>query len=175
MFEGKTAVITGGSQGIGKATALKLAASGANIVLVHMGSEEDAETACTQGIDAAKANGHDIRAKAIRMDVSDFAAVKETLTAIVEEFESIDVLVNCAGITRDGLIAMMKEENFDAVINVNLKGTFNMIRHCTPIFMKQRSGAIVNVSSVSGMIGNAGQANYSTSKAGVIGLTKSTA
>ena len=87
----------------------------------------------------------------------------------------MDILVNCAGITRDGLIAMMKEENFDAVIGVNLKGTFNMIKHCMPYFIKQRSGKIVNVSSVSGIMGNAGQANYSASKAGVIGLTKSTA
>ncbi|MDO4518024.1 MAG: SDR family NAD(P)-dependent oxidoreductase, partial [Bacillota bacterium] len=175
MFEGKTAVITGGSQGIGKVTALKMAEEGANIVVLHMGTEEDAAAACAEMEACAKENGHEIKTQAIRMDVADFAKVKEVVGAIHKEFGSIDILVNCAGITRDGLIAMMKEDNFDAVINVNLKGTFNMIRHCTPFFIKQKGGAIINVSSVSGIMGNAGQANYSTSKAGVIGLTKSTA
>lgn len=169
MLKGKTAVVTGGSQGIGLVTALKLAAEGANIVIIHMGTEEDAAAAC------AEIEAFGVKAKALRLDVSDFEAVKTAVADIIGEFGTIDVLVNCAGITRDGLIAMMKEENFDAVINVNLKGTFNMIRHCTPYFIKQKGGAIVNVSSVSGIMGNAGQANYSTSKAGVIGLTKSTA
>ncbi|MBQ6496196.1 MAG: 3-oxoacyl-[Firmicutes bacterium] len=169
MLKGKTAVVTGGSQGIGKVTALKLAAEGANVVIIHMGTEEEAAAAC------AEIEALGVKAKAFRLDVSDFEAVKATVAEIIGEFGTIDVLVNCAGITRDGLIAMMKEENFDAVINVNLKGTFNMIRHCTPYFIKQKGGAIVNVSSVSGIMGNAGQANYSTSKAGVIGLTKSTA
>lgn len=169
MLKGKTAVVTGGSQGIGKVTALKLAAEGANIVIIHMGTEEDAAAAC------AEIEAFGVKSKAMRLDVSDFEAVKAAVAEIIGEFGTIDVLVNCAGITRDGLIAMMKEENFDAVINVNLKGTFNMIRHCTPYFIKQKGGAIVNVSSVSGIMGNAGQANYSTSKAGVIGLTKSTA
>ncbi len=169
MLKGKTAVVTGGSQGIGKVTALKLAAEGANIVIIHMGTEEDAAAAC------AEIEAFGVKAKALRLDVSDFEVVKTAVADIIGEFGTIDVLVNCAGITRDGLIAMMKEENFDAVINVNLKGTFNMIRHCTPYFIKQKGGAIVNVSSVSGIMGNAGQANYSTSKAGVIGLTKSTA
>ena len=148
---GKTAVVTGGGSGIGRVTALKLAAGGADIVIIHMDPEEKA----AEVVKEIEALG--VKAKAI------------------QEFGSIDILINCAGITRDGLIAMMKEENFDAVIGVNLKGTFNMIRHCTPVFMKQRSGCIVNVSSVSGLIGNPGQANYSTSKAGVVGLTKSTA
>ena len=134
-----------------------------------MGTEEDAAAAC------AEIEAFGVKSKAMRLDVSDFEAVKAAVAEIIGEFGTIDVLVNCAGITRDGLIAMMKEENFDAVINVNLKGTFNMIRHCTPYFIKQKGGAIVNVSSVSGIMGNAGQANYSTSKAGVIGLTKSTA
>ena len=169
MLKGKTAVVTGGSQGIGKVTALKLAEEGADIVIIHMGTEEDAAAAC------AEIEAFGVKAKALRLDVSDFEAVKAAVADIIGEFGTIDVLVNCAGITRDGLIAMMKEENFDAVINVNLKGTFNMIRHCTPYFIKQKGGAIVNVSSVSGIMGNAGQANYSTSKAGVIGLTKSTA
>ena len=169
MLNGKTAVVTGGGSGIGKATALKLAADGANIVIVHMDPEEKA----AEVVSEIEAKG--VKAKAIRMDVSDFEAVSGMITEIVEEFGSIDILINCAGITKDGLIARMKEDQFDAVISVNLKGTFNMIRHCTPVFMKQRSGCIVNVSSVSGLIGNPGQANYSTSKAGVVGLTKSTA
>jgi len=169
MLNGKTAVVTGGGSGIGKATALKLAADGANIVIVHMDPEEKA----AEVVSEIEALG--VKAKAIRMDVSDFEAVSGMVGEIVEEFGSIDILINCAGITKDGLIARMKEDQFDAVIAVNLKGTFNMIRHCTPVFMKQKSGAIVNVSSVSGIIGNPGQANYSTSKAGVIGLTKSTA
>ena len=169
MLNGKTAVVTGGGSGIGKATALKLAADGANIVIVHMDPEEKA----AEVVSEIEALG--VKAKAIRMDVSDFEAVNAMVGDIVEEFGSIDILINCAGITKDGLIARMKEDQFDAVISVNLKGTFNMIRHCTPVFMKQKSGTIVNVSSVSGIIGNPGQANYSTSKAGVIGLTKSTA
>lgn len=169
MLNGKTAVVTGGGSGIGRATALKLAADGANVVIIHMDPEEKAAEAVSE----IEALG--VKAKAIRMDVSDFDAVKETIDGIIEEFKTIDILINCAGITRDGLIAMMKEPDFDAVIGVNLKGTFNMIRHATPYFMKQKSGCIVNVSSVSGIIGNAGQSNYSTSKAGVIGLTKSTA
>ena len=169
MGKGKTAVVTGGGSGIGKATALKLAADGNDIVIVHMDPEEKAAEV------VAEIEALGVKAKAIRMDVSDFAAVEGVVKEIVEEFGSIDILVNCAGITKDGLIARMKEDQFDAVISVNLKGTFNMIRHCTPVFMKQKSGAIVNVSSVSGIIGNPGQANYSTSKAGVIGLTKSTA
>lgn len=130
MLKGKTAVVTGGSQGIGKVTALKLAAEGANIVIIHMGTEEDAAAAC------AEIEAFGVKAKALRLDVSDFEAVKAAVADIIGEFGTIDVLVNCAGITRDGLIAMMKEENFDAVINVNLKGTFNMIRHCTPYFIK---------------------------------------
>ncbi len=169
MLKGKTAVVTGGGSGIGRATALKLAADGADIVIIHMDPEEKV----AEVVSEIAALG--VRVKEMRLDVSDFAAVKEALAKIIEEFGTIDILINCAGITKDGLIAMMKEENFDAVIGVNLKGTFNMIRHATPYFIKQKSGCIVNVSSVSGMIGNAGQANYSTSKAGVIGLTKSTA
>ncbi len=134
-----------------------------------MGSEEDAKAVCEE----IEAMGR--QAVAYRADVADFAGSKEIVSEIAKEFGRVDILVNCAGITRDGLIAMMKEENFDAVIGVNLKGTFNMIKHCMPYFIKQRSGKIVNVSSVSGIMGNAGQANYSASKAGVIGLTKSTA
>lgn len=161
-----TALVTGGSRGIGKATALKLAEDGNDVVIIDVGPDEASESACRE----VEAKG--VRAKAVKLDVSDFEAVKESMAGIVKEFGTIDILVNCAGITRDGLIAMMKEDAFDAVIRVNLKGTFNMIRHCTPYFMKQRSGCIINVASVAGIMGNAGQANYSSSKAGVIGLTK---
>lgn len=164
-----TALVTGGSRGIGKATAIKLAENGNDVVIVDIGSDEAAAEACSQ----IEAKG--VRAKAVNLDVSDFEAVKTAMADIAKEFGSIDILVNCAGITRDGLMAMMKEDAFDAVINVNLKGTFNMIRHCTPYFMKQRSGCVINVASVAGIMGNAGQANYSASKAGVIGLTKTVA
>ena len=116
-----------------------------------------------------------MRAEAFQCDVTDFAAVKETVEAVKKSFDTIDILVNNAGITRDGLIMAMKEEAFDDVIDVNLKGAFNMIRHCTPIFVRKRSGGIINISSIAGIIGNAGQANYSASKAGLIGLTKSVA
>ena len=116
-----------------------------------------------------------MKAEPFKLDVSVYDDAKETVDRIMETFGHIDILVNCAGITKDRLIAMMKEDGFDAVINVNLKGTFNMIKHCTPVFMKQRSGKIINLASVSGIIGNAGQANYSASKAGIIGLTKSVA
>lgn len=161
-----TALVTGGSRGIGKATALKLAEDGNDVIIIDVGPDEASESACRE----VEAKG--VRAKAVKLDVSDFEAVKESIAGIAKEFGTIDILVNCAGITRDGLIAMMKEDAFDAVIRVNLKGTFNMIRHCTPYFMKQRSGCIINVASVAGIMGNAGQANYSSSKAGVIGLTK---
>lgn len=158
ILKDKKALITGGSQGIGKAAALKLASEGADIAIIHMGSEEDAKAVCEE----IKAMGR--QAIAYRADVADFAGSKEIVSEIAKEFGRVDILVNCAGITRDGLIAMMKEENFDAVIGVNLKGTFNMIKHCMPYFIKQRSGKIVNVSSVSGIMGNAGQANYSAIK-----------
>ena len=164
-----TALVTGGSRGIGFATALKLAEDGNDVVIVDICAEEQLAKAC------AEIEGKGVRAKGVTLDVSDFNAVKEALAVVAKEFGSIDILVNCAGITRDGLMAMMKEEAFDDVIRVNLKGTFNMIRHCTPYFMKQRSGCVINVASVAGVMGNAGQANYSASKAGVIGLTKTTA
>ena len=164
-----TAIVTGGSRGIGKATALKLAEAGNDIVIVDVCPEDVSAAACSE----IEAKG--VKAKALALDVSNFDAVKDAMAEVAKEFGTIDIIVNCAGITRDGLMAMMKEDAFDAVINVNLKGTFNMIRHCTPYFMKQRSGCIINVASVAGIMGNAGQANYSASKAGVIGLTKTTA
>lgn len=168
-LSGKTAIITGGSRGIGRAIALKFAALGANVAVVYAGNQAAAAQVCEQ----AAAQG--VTAQAYQCDVADFQAVKETVAAIKKAFPSVDILVNCAGITRDTLVAMMKEAQFDEVVDTNLKGTFNFIRQCTPIFMKNRHGKIINISSVAGIMGNAGQANYAASKAGVIGLTKSIA
>ncbi|MGN0701821.1 MAG: 3-oxoacyl-[acyl-carrier-protein] reductase [Lentihominibacter sp.] len=164
----KTAVITGGASGIGKQTAIRLAQLAENIVVVDRNIDGAAEL--IENLQKA-GNG----AKAISLDVTDFEAVKKAAAEIKKEFGSIDILVNCAGIRKDGLLAMMKEEAFDQVIDVNLKGTFNMVRHCAPIMMKQKSGSIINIASVAGTMGNAGQTNYSASKAGVIGITKSVA
>jgi len=169
MFRGKVALITGGSRGIGKAVALKLAQLGADIAIIYAGNTEKANEVCKLAQDMG------VRAQAFNCDVSDFAATKETVEAIKKELGTVDILVNNAGITRDGLIMTMKEEDFDSVIDVNLKGVFNMTRHCSSIFLRKRSGKIINISSVAGVMGNAGQANYSASKAGVIGLTKTVA
>ena len=169
MLKGKVAVITGGSRGIGKATAQKLASLGADIAVVYRSEDAAAAELCSE------LQQQGVKAEPFKLDVSVYDDAKETVDRIMETFGHIDILVNCAGITKDRLIAMMKEDGFDAVINVNLKGTFNMIKHCTPVFMKQRSGKIINLASISGIIGNAGQANYSASKAGIIGLTKSVA
>lgn len=169
MLKGKVAVITGGSRGIGKAAAQKLASLGADIAVVYRSEDAAAAELCSE------LQQQGVKAEPFKLDVSVYDDAKETVDRIMETFGHIDILVNCAGITKDRLIAMMKEDGFDAVINVNLKGTFNMIKHCTPVFMKQRSGKIINLASVSGIIGNAGQANYSASKAGIIGLTKSVA
>ena len=169
MLTGKTALITGGSRGIGKAIALKFASQGSQIAIVYAGND----TAALQTV--AECEKFGVKAKAYKCDVSDFGAVKETVAQIKGDMGRIDVLVNSAGITRDKLIAMMNEPDFDSVVSVNLKGTFNMIKHCAPIFIRQRGGRIINISSVSGIMGNAGQANYSASKAGIIGLTKATA
>lgn len=175
VLKDKTAIITGGSRGIGRAVALRLAIDGANIVLVYRNERDKANTVCERAIGLAKEKGIDIKAKPIKLDVSDFSASKTVVSEIAEEFGRIDILVNCAGITRDGLVAMMKESSFDDVMDTNLKGSFNMIRHCTPIFMKQRSGTIVNLASAVGITGNSGQVNYCASKAGIIGMTKSVA
>ncbi|MDF1494641.1 3-oxoacyl-[acyl-carrier-protein] reductase [Caproiciproducens sp. CPB-2] len=169
MLKGKTAVVTGGSRGIGKAIALKLAQEGADIAILYAGNEAAAQETCSLiGQSGAKA-------KAYRCDVADDRQTKETVDAILADFGGIDILVNNAGIVRDGLILSMKEEDFDTVIDTNLKGAFHMIKHTYRHFMKKRSGRIINITSVSGVTGNAGQANYSSAKAGLIGLTKSTA
>lgn len=170
MIQGKTAIVTGGSRGIGAATAKKLASMGANIAVIYAGNEAAANAVCSVCRDE-----FGVKAEAFQCDVADFAQTKETVAAIKDTFGTVDILINCAGITRDKLLAMMREDDFDAVIATNLKGTFNMIRQCCGIFIRNKGGSIVNVSSVVGLTGNAGQCNYSASKAGIIGLTKSTA
>lgn len=168
-LNGKTALVTGASRGIGRAIALRLAEDGANVAVIYAVSADKAEAVVNE-ITALGVN-----AKAYRCNVADSAAVNETVKAVTNDLGKIDILVNNAGITRDGLMLRMKDEDFDAVLDTNLKGAFNMIRACYSGFIRKKSGRIINISSVSGIMGNAGQANYSASKAGVIGLTKSVA
>lgn len=170
MLKGKTAIITGGSRGIGAAIAIKLASLGANIAVIYAGNQEAAINTCESCREQ-----FNVKASAYCCDVADFEASKKAVAEIKSEFGSVDILINNAGITRDGLIATMKETDFDEVISTNLKGAFNMIRHCSTVFIKNRGGKIINISSVVGLIGNAGQSNYAASKAGIIGLTKSVA
>lgn len=167
MLKGKTAVVTGAAKGIGKGIALAFAEQGCNIVLNYRSSvaEETVQEIEAKGVKFLPVQG----------DVSDFAFAGDLMKQVKKEFGSIDILVNNAGITRDMLLMRMKEEEFDSVIDTNLKGTFNMIRHASSIMLKQRSGVIINMASVVGVMGNAGQANYAASKAGIIGLTKSVA
>ena len=157
MIQGKTAIVTGGSRGIGAATAKKLASLGANIAVIYAGNEAAANAVCEE------CRAHGVKAEAFQCDVADFAQTKETVALIKEAFGTVDILINCAGITRDKLLAMMREDDFDAVIATNLKGTWNMIRQCCGIFIRNKGGSIVNVSSVVGLTGNAGQSNYSAS------------
>ena len=168
-FSGKTAVVTGGSRGIGRAVCLELARGGANVVLCYAGNE----AAANDTIAACEALG--AKALAIRCNVAEAGEVKALMDAAVKTFGRIDILVNNAGITRDGLLMMMKDEDFDAVINANLKGTFLCMKAVSRLMMRQRYGRIVNLSSVVGLRGNAGQVNYAASKAGVVGMTKSLA
>ncbi len=168
-FSRKAAVVTGGSRGIGRAVCLELAKGGANVVLCYAGNE----AAANDTVAACEALG--ARALAVRCNVAEAGEVKALMDAAVQAFGRIDILVNNAGITRDGLLMMMKDEDFDAVINANLKGTFLCMKAVSRLMMKQRYGRIVNLSSVVGLRGNAGQVNYAASKAGVIGMTKSLA
>ena len=168
-FAGKTAVVTGGSRGLGRAVCLELAKGGANVVFCYAGNE----AAARETVDRCEALG--AKALAVRCNVAKADEVKALMDAAVKEFGRIDILVNNAGITRDGLLMMMKEEDFDAVIAANLKGTFLCMKAVSRIMMKQRYGRIVNLSSVVGLRGNAGQVNYAASKAGVVGMTKSLA
>ena len=169
MLKGKVAGITGGSRGIGAAIAEKFASLGADIALIYAGNAEAAADVCE------KCAARGVKVTAYQCDVADFEAAKKTVADIKAEFGTVNILVNNAGITRDGLMAMMKEKDFDDVIDTNLKGAFNMIRHCCSFFIRNKGGRIINISSIAGLMGNAGQVNYSASKAGLIGLTKSVA
>ena len=169
MLKGKNALVTGASRGIGRAIAVELAKQGAFVFVNYNGSKEKAEETVT----LIKENGGD--AVTVCCNVSDDAACKAMVDALIKEYCHIDILVNTAGITKDNLLMKMSEEEFDAVLNTNLKGTFHTTKHLSRQFLKQRSGRIINISSVSGLIGNVGQSNYCASKAGVIGLTKSVA
>ncbi len=169
MLENKVALVTGASRGIGKEIALSLAKEGAAVILNYNGSKEKAESAAEE----IRAAGG--KAETYQCNVSDFEACGAMIQDLIKQYGKIDILVNNAGITRDGLLMKTSEEDFDAVLGTNLKGAFNTIRHMSRYFLKQKCGKIINISSVSGILGNAGQANYSASKAGVIGLTKSVA
>ncbi len=165
----KTALVTGAGRGIGKAIAIALAKEGMNVVVNYNGSADKAEET------AAAIRELGVKAKTVKCNVADFDECKKMIDEVIAEFGRIDVLVNNAGITRDGLLMKMSEDDFDSVININLKGAFNTTKHISKYLLKQKAGKIINISSVSGILGNAGQANYSASKAGIIGLTKSTA
>lgn len=169
MLKGKNILVTGGSRGIGRAICVKAAQSGANVGIIYAGNEAKAE----ETVKIAENFG--VKAIAYKTDVSDFEACKKTVDKALADFGAIDGLVNNAGITADKLLMRMSEEEFDRVLSVNLKGAFNMIRHVCTAMMRARKGHIVNMSSVVGLMGNAGQINYAASKAGVVGLTKSVA
>ena len=168
-FTGKTAIVTGGSRGIGRAVCLELAKGGANVVLCYAGNDAAAQKTA----EAVEAAGG--KALALRCDVSDAAQVQSLIDTAVDRFGRVDILVNNAGITRDNLLMRMSEADFDAVISANLKGAFLCMKSVSRLMLKQRCGRIVNLSSVVGLRGNAGQVNYAASKAGVIGMTKSLA
>ena len=168
FFE-KVVLVTGASRGIGKETARLFAKKGASVIVNYNGSKQKAEELVEQ---ITQTGGIAI---AYGCNVADYEACGEMIRWIIEKFGHLDVLVNNAGITKDGLLMKMSEEDFDSVLDINLKGAFHTIRHASRYFLKQKSGRIVNISSVSGLMGNAGQANYSASKAGIIGLTKSVA
>jgi len=169
LLEGKNALVTGGSRGIGKAIALKYAEQGANVGFTFLSSVEKAK-ALEEELAA-----FGIKAKGFQSDASDFSAAEELIKNFTADFGTLDVLVNNAGITRDGLLMRMSEDQFDAVINTNLKSIFNLTKAACRTLMKQKYGSIVNMSSVVGVRGNAGQSNYAASKAGIIGFTKSIA
>lgn len=168
-LQNKTAVVTGASRGIGRAIALKLAQKGANVAIIYAGAKDKAEAVKEELL------ALHVKAEAYCCDVSSLEKTKETVEAIIKDFEGIDILVNNAGIVKDGLVLSMKEEDFDSVININLKGTFNMIKSVYSHLMRKRRGRIINISSVVGINGNAGQANYAGSKAGIIGMSKAVA
>jgi 3-oxoacyl-[acyl-carrier protein] reductase len=167
LLEGKTAVVTGAARGIGKAIAIRFAQEGCNIAFTDLVIDENAQA--TENEIAALG----VKVKGYASNAANFEDTHTVVNEIVKDFERVDILVNNAGITRDGLMMRMSEQQWDMVINVNLKSAFNFVHALTPVMMKQRSGSIINMSSVVGVHGNAGQANYSASKAGMIGLAKS--
>lgn len=169
LLEGKTAVITGAARGIGKALAIRFAQEGANIAFTDLAIDDNAKAT------EAELAAFGIKAKAYASNAANFDDTHKVVDDIVKDFGRVDILVNNAGITRDTLMMRMTEQQWDMVINVNLKSAFNFIHALTPVMMKQRSGSIINMSSVVGLSGNAGQTNYSASKAGMIGLAKSVA
>lgn len=169
LLEGKTALITGAARGIGKALALRFAAEGANIAFTDLVIDENGEAT------KAEIEAKGVKCIAYASNAADFAQTEEVVKQVHADFGSIDILVNNAGITKDGLMMRMTEAQWDAVIAVNLKSAFNFIHACTPIMMRQRSGSIINMASVVGVHGNAGQSNYAASKAGLIALAKSVA
>jgi len=169
MLNGKTAVITGASAGIGKAIALQMAKNGADIAVIYKGNKAAAQTVKKQAEDIG------VKAEIYACDVSDYEKSKAVCEKITADFGTIDILVNNAGIIKDNLLLRMSEQDFDEVIDINLKGVFNFTKHLSRPIMKSGSGRIINISSVSGIMGNPGQANYSAAKAGVIALTKTTA
>ncbi|NNF32591.1 MAG: 3-oxoacyl-[acyl-carrier-protein] reductase [Saprospiraceae bacterium] len=169
LLNGKVALITGGSRGIGEAIVKGYAAQGADIIFTYVSSEEKAQKV------AEEASSLGASVKAIRSDAADFSQSEELVKTVLEEFGKVDVLINNAGITADTLMLRMNEEQWDKVMNVNLKSVFNMTKHCLRPMLRNRGGSIINMSSVVGVFGNAGQANYAASKAGIIGFTKSIA
>ncbi len=169
LLEGKTALVTGASRGIGKQIAVTMAAKGAVVIVNYNGSKEKADAVVSE---ITAAGG---KAESYGCNVAEDAAVKEMIQYIAKKYGAIDILVNNAGITRDGLMMKMSEEDFDAVTDTNMKGTFLCIKHASRIMLKQRRGRIINMSSIVGVTGNAGQMNYAASKAGIIGMTKSAA
>ena len=169
MLTGKVAVVTGASRGIGREIAKTLGAEGATVVVNYNGSKDKAEEVVKE---IREAQG---KAEAVQCDVSDFEKAGELMDHVIKTYGRVDILVNNAGITRDGLLMRMSEEDFDKVVSTNMKGAFNCMRHVARQMIKQKSGRIINISSVSGVLGNGGQVNYAASKAGVIGLTKSMA
>lgn len=169
MLENKVALVTGASRGIGRAIALALGKEHATVLVNYSGSKDKA----LEVVEQITAFGG--KAEAICCDISDYSACEAMCKTIIEKYNRVDILVNNAGITKDNLLMKMTETDYDQVLAVNLKGTFNTMRHLSKYFLKQRAGKIINISSVSGILGNPGQANYAASKAGVIGLTKSCA
>lgn len=169
LLEGKVAMVTGASRGIGRAVALKLAGEGANVAFTYVNNKEKAEETLADLLALG------VRAKVYRCDGSDFEATQKCVAQVAQDFGRIDILVNNAGKTADTLVMRMSEQQWDDVLDTNLKSVFNAIRACIPLMMRQRSGSIINMSSVVGVYGNAGQVNYAASKAGLVGLTKSVA